>query len=199
MNKPLLLLALSAGLLLQALGAAAGTMGFESLRHDDDLVVDAGHLFVEDGYRVENSGILPFATYGTLDTEFSGSTALINDNADGLTTLTKANGRVFNLISIDLTELIVGDGVDYDVEFTGTTFHRGTVTLAFSLNGLRDTETLYFDARFSDLIAVSWANTGGGHQFDNIVAVPEPATLGLSLCALGILGGMVRNRRGAGR
>ncbi len=197
MNKILLLIALGLGAQAAALNASAAVVDFESLYHDDDQVVDVGARYVEDGFQLDNAGFFPFATYGAQIGDFVGSTALINDNDDGMTTLTRVGGGAFSLVSIDLAELFIGE-VDYSVTFTGTKADASVVTQSFVLDGAFGAETFAFNSDFVGVTAVSWANTAGYHQFDNInvAAVPEPETYALFLAGLGLVG-MIARRRAA--
>lgn len=197
MNKTLLLIALALGMQAHALQSAAAVVDFESLSHDDDLVADAGYLYQEDGFQLANAGSFPFATFGAQISDFTGSTALINDNDEGLTVLSAASGVAFNLASIDLAELAIGETVDYSVVFTGTTLGGDIVTQAFTLDGLYGAETFAFGAEFNGLVAVSWTNSAGYHQFDNInvTAVPEPEAYAMMLAGLGLLGAVARRKR----
>lgn len=185
-----LLLTLTLAALALAQPAAATVIGFEALAHDDDQVADAGHLYQEQGFALSNAGNFPFATFGARLAEFVGSTALINDNDDGLTVLSRVGGGRFSLSSIDLAELVADPGLVYSVIFNGLTADQQTVSQSFMLDGLFGAQTFAFDTGFANLLSVSWANSAAYHQFDNLSlsAVPEPGSAALVLAALGLLG-----------
>lgn len=196
MNKTLIALALALG----SLQASAAVLDFESLAHDDDEIVDIGYLYEEAGFLLENAGSFPFATFGTQDTySYTGSTALFNDNDDGATTLTLVGGGAFSLVSMDLSEMMIGD-LAYNVTFSGVTSGGDVVTQEVTLDGSFGAETFTFDSSFADVTSVSWANTAGYTQFDNIsavAAVPEPETYAMMLAGLGCLAGLRRRAKQA--
>lgn len=178
-------------LVLGAVCAAEATViDFESLRHDDDQIVEHGAIYEENGFRLmasaPDSPLPPsFATAGTgLEGIYTGSTALINDNWEGTTVLTRMDGGLFRMNSIDLAELFAMDE-PFEVTFAGLLDNGDTVFQSFTLDGLFGAETFTFDAAFTDLVAVSWQQGGDFfHQFDNIdvtpigaAPVPEPATM----------------------
>ena len=140
---------------------------FESLEHEDASIAFHGFSYEEDGFVLDNlSNLFEFATFGTLESRFSGSTALFNDTVNGITRLTSLDGQPFDLMSIDLTELN-GPNVA-DVTFTGELSGGGTVTQTFTLDGISfDPETFIFSG-FNDVIAVEWSQASPFHQFDNI-------------------------------
>ncbi|MCL2790438.1 MAG: PEP-CTERM sorting domain-containing protein [Desulfobulbus sp.] len=170
--------------------AESAVLDFESLRHDDDQIVEIGAVYEESGFRLTatapDSSLAPsFATAGTeLDYVFTGSTALINDNWEGTTILMRTDGGLFQMNSIDLAELFA-TGEPFTVTFTGLLGNGDSVFQTFNLDGLLGTETFVFDTDFTDLVAVSWLQGDYlFHQFDNIdvtpinaAPIPEPATL----------------------
>lgn len=196
MKKTFILLALATGMQVHALDAAAVVLDFDSLAHNDAGIADAGYRYEEDGFRLVNAGDWPFATYGTLAGDYTGSTALINDNDNGVTLLAKIGGGAFDLASIDLAELALG-GSSYNVSFTGATISGGAVNQTFTLDGLAGAETFLFDPSFTNLTSVVWVNSAAYHQFDNInttAAVPEPETYAMMLAGLGLVGVWSRRR-----
>jgi hypothetical protein len=107
------------------------------------------------------------------------STSLFNQYGDGISRLTQVSGGAFNLFSIDLTEV---SDQSVDVIFTGTRADTTIVTQSFTTDEVTSTlETLNF-TNFTNLASVSWENTAGRVQFDNInvsaaTSVPEPFTV----------------------
>ena len=173
--------------------AAAVVLDFESLEHVDALTESHGLEHSEDGFELSTFDFLGFATFGTEEPRFSGSTALFNDAIGGVTLLRHGAGLAFSLSSIDLTEL---NGPSMTaVTFVG--FGLGPAVLqTFVLDGNAfQPETFVFGPEFSNLSLVTWTQSAPFHQFDNIVveAVPEPASL--ALVALGVLAlGLYRRR-----
>jgi len=166
-----------------AMNAQAGIITFESLAHNDDLTVDHGATYTENGFLFTNiateieSGFAPsLATLGTEAYGFSGSTAMLNDNYEGITIFTKLDGNAFSFNSIYLTELYP-TGDTFDVIFNAQREDGSSIFQTLTLDGLIGREKFVFGSDFSDVIAVSWAQGGNDfHQFDN-VNVPEPMSL----------------------
>lgn len=141
---------------------------FESLKHDDDLIEHHGFFYEEDGFVLKNiSEPHPFATFGTKESRFSGSTALFNDTVDGVTILSAENNKSFDLDSIDLTEL---NGPDVaKVTFKGELEKGGSVVQTFTLDGKSfEPETFTFSDDFDEVVSVQWTQVSPFHQFDNI-------------------------------
>lgn len=195
MKKLLFPLLAAVALQCHAVSASAAVMDFESLAHADDQIADVGFSYSEDGFLLSNlmSDGFPFASYGTSSEFFSGSTALINDNDDGPTQLTRLGGGAFNLQSIDLAELY---GLASSVSFVGTKANGSMVSASFDLDGQVGAETFTFGAEFTNLSSVTWSNAAYYHQFDNISvsAVPEPASIAMLMAGLGLLGAIGRRR-----
>jgi hypothetical protein len=188
------------GLLLSATlpVAHAAVIDFEVLAHNDAETHFHGSVYEEDGYRLIGGGVTGFASFGTLEARFSGSTALFPFFA-GIS-LEKADGGAFSLKSIDLAEL--NGPTASVVTFIGFRADGTDTTQVFTLDGVPFApETFVFDSSFSNLVEVFWGFETGDpvvHQFDNIVvkdavSVPEPGTA--ATLGLGLLGFAAARRR----
>ncbi len=184
------LYAFLAGAALAALGTAAGAaiLDFEALAHDGDgAVFVAGHE--EDGFRIASDidpvlGDMAFGVWGATAAEFNGSTALFNTFVGFGTTLTRLDGGVFTLTSLDVGPLV--PDLSGELTFVGTTVAGGTVSRAVAFGPGLAPLTVDFGTAFQDLISVSWAQetenqahlhaagrtVGAQHAVD---ASPEPA------------------------
>jgi hypothetical protein len=195
MKKTLLVLAVAAIAQGYAMQASATTLTLDSLAHAGEDAASAGWSYVEDGFQLSNIGANEFAVWGTDSLFYTGSTALMNDNDGGETTLRQIGNSAFALYSIDLAAMYPGfteDGVD--VTFGGMKTDGTLVTQIFHVaDGAPQTFSF---SGFTDLAYVGWTNDAMYHQFDNInvAAVPEPETYAMVLTGLGLLGFMARRR-----
>ncbi|MEM7593271.1 MAG: PEP-CTERM sorting domain-containing protein [Cyanobacteria bacterium P01_A01_bin.83] len=163
---------------------------FESLAQPGGGLTRHGFVYGEDGYTLTNNGRpFDFGTFNTGERRYQGSTALFNLTIGGEIVLTKDDGGLFDLLSIDLGELNVP--VSTSVSFVGTKSDSTTVEKTFNLDGIFGLETFAFEG-FSQLTSVSWTQDSPFHQFDNIVvadskSTPEPASM-LGLLGIAALG-----------
>ncbi len=153
-------------------------MDFQSLEHVDSATVSHGTTYSEDGYTLNVDGSLGFVTFGTLETRYTGSTAMAMRQSQAKTTLTRDAGGTFGVTSIDLAEL--NNSLPAVVPFVGTLSGGGTTVQSFSLDEVAfGAETFFFNSTFANITSLSWTQESNFHQFDNIClsAVPEPTSL----------------------
>ncbi len=94
-------------------------------------------------------------------------------------TITKDDGGLFDLLSFDYSPAISLD----PLTVTGEKFDGNVITKIINFDDFTQLKTHNFED-FTDLTSLSW-DRGGYDTFDNIVFVPEPATI--LLLALGSL------------
>jgi hypothetical protein len=177
-------------LILSAYGTAE-TIDFQALEHADALNTSEGNSYEESGYRVEQlpPTVSTLNTFGTAEARYTGSTALFNNDDDGVTQLTRIDGEAFDLISIDLAEL--NGNLVASITFTTNTGHTQT----FTLDGTAfNAETFSFDSGFRGITSVTWVQVAPYHQFDNSVVQASstapsaiPVGGGIFLAALAVV------------
>jgi len=198
MKKTLLAIAVAMCAQGFALESSAAVLTFESLSSPDDNF-SIGRTYTEQGFILDDistTSAFGFASWGTSNMFFSGSTALINNNDAGLTRLSQVGGGAFSLGNIDLVMLYPGftdDGAD--VTFTGITTDNSIVTQSFHVADA-GVQNFSFSSNFTNLSSVTWTDGAMYHQFDNInvAAVPEPESYAMFLAGLGLLGFAARRR-----
>lgn len=172
---------------------ALTVIDFQSLAQSGGGSSGQGFSYTEDGYTLTNT-TQPhvFVSLNTGDFRYLGSTALFNNAVNGTTVLTKNDGAIFDLISIDLGELY--EPFDSStVTFVGKKTDNSTISNTFSLDGIKGFQTFNF-TDFTNLVSANWLQIPPFHQFDNIVvsdsttkSVPEPASL-MGILGLGAFG-----------
>jgi len=118
---------------------------------------------------------------------YAGTVSFVTHYTDDYPILTRQDGGVFDLISIDLDSLY---GAGSHVEFTGFFENGSTISQSFFLDSNRkNMETILF-SEFTSVVAVSWDDLefASLHHYDNIMvsSVPIPSTI--ILLSIGLLG-----------
>ena len=175
--------------------AAPSTIDFEELRVDDAMIRGVGPVYAVDGF-IFTATVPPgvtnvpcFATIGSLNPSFMGSTSLYNCNALSGTTLTRSDGGIFRLQSIDLAEVpnfdSTGNPINFGsfaLTFFGVRANGSTVQATATIDPFPSVTTFKFDG-FSNLVSVTWYQGPGGepgptHQFDNVRVMAGPPNKG---------------------
>lgn len=173
MKKLIITLGMLACLFLLSPLANASTLTF------DGLVGEIMSPYTEKGFTLtaeEDSLFYAFDAYE--DWAYTGSEALINDYSTS-TTLASADGSLFNLFSISLSEAFSGDAADETIiAFTAVYADGTTYSKDLTTDGVFGFEIFAFGNEFKNLASVSFGYDSY-FQFDNITVnpVPEPSTL----------------------
>ncbi len=184
----------TASLALAALaaGASAQVIDFQALEMNDSSIHNWGYVYQEDGFTLDHPQSEPFqfATFGTQESRYPGSTALFNNTVNGEINLRKDNGGVFGLLSIDISNLNANGPVT--VRFTGYLAGNPVASDVFTTSGSQNQlETFFFNPDFANVDHVQWFQESPFHQFDNITMIPAPASLAL----MGLAGLTAARRR----
>ena len=169
---------------------------FGALTHDDYHQTPHGSVYEEDGFVLTNlSTSSEFYSVGTQNHDYSGSTALYNNDPDGIARIQAKDGSLFRFMSITLSDFQnrpTGALIPFTITYeNGETTKR---TLAFAGGGEPRTCT------FTDLHnvkSVEWKQVEGYYQFDDIVVQPGPF-VGASIPSHGIAHNMTDSDRVAG-
>lgn len=178
--------------------AQTTTIGFDALEHPG-ILGSVFNSYSEGGYDFDSSFLGLLSSAHQSNFAYAGSAGL-GATLLTTTTLSRTDGAAFSLSSISLADFVSLPGA-YDVTFVGHQVGGGTVSQTFSLDGSH-TFSDYTFTGFNNLLSASWKE-GALHTFqvDNIAAtvsaVPEPATYGMLLGGLGLMGFMLRRKSAA--
>ncbi len=156
MKNKLALKVFAATLAIQSLQAIPVTITFDNLYSTPGYRAN----YSEQGYVFTSSLNSQYAlgSWGATSSSFAGSTALYNNYYIQKTALTRADGGLFNIYSLDLSELLK-DGKAGTVTFTGYQNGDAKVTQSFTMDGTFGFQTLLL-AGFNNLKTLEWT-TGG--------------------------------------
>lgn len=194
-------------ILTLSLGAVAGvasasfiTLEFEGLSGSG--VTNIGNNVIVSGYKFVSSGSAGFDAIDKDAQDFGNgvSDTIAANDPSATITVSRNDGGTFSIGTISLggiTNLATGGSV----LFTGNLFGGGTVQQTFNWSGFSPMMTFNFNASFTDLVSLTFAQGDGetAFQFDNmrmaeLQPVPEPFTMALGGAAAAAF---IRKRRAA--
>lgn len=195
----------------QQLQAVPITLNFDSAYHADSGATYRG-AYQEQAYNITSSKVTDYAygNFGSASANFAGSSAFYNNYGYSKNALTRADGDLFNIYSVDISELLK-TGQSTTVSFTGYFNGGASITQNFILDGIFGFQTFLFSG-FNELKTLEWT-TGGTSgslmtQFDNLkveasssaaaslaaVTVPDGGAT-LTLLGLGFVGIVALKRK----
>ena len=129
------------------------------------------------------------------------NTVAYNFYANSRSSLTRVDGHAFNFESIDLDDMVNNNGLltkvfsDYTIDFSFSYVDGSSVKKTVNLDRKSGLQSFALNER--NLLSASWVSSKGLY-FDNLKTsdVPEPASLALTLLALG---GLAYSRRNSKR
>ena len=164
----------------------------------DGLSGELGSTYTESGFTLTASEGSSFYSIVETDVEdgysYTYSETLMNNYATA-TTLTSADGSVFNLTSIDLAEAFNIDDLLYATTIIFDAVYSDGSTSSFerTTDGIEGAETFTFGAELTNLVSLSFGDYEY-IQFDNVTAsaVPIPSSILLLVAGTGVLVGIRR-------
>ena len=164
----------------------------------DGLSGELGSTYTESGFTLTASEGSSFYSIVETDVEdgysYTYSETLMNNYATA-TTLTSADGSVFNLTSIDLAEAFNIDDLLYATTIIFDAVYSDGSTYSFerTTDGIEGAETFTFGDELTNLVSLSFGDDEY-IQFDNVTAsaVPIPSSILLLVAGTGVLVGIRR-------
>ena len=208
MNLKIILNLLNVSLLVLATSTNAAVITFNSLWHPDAGVDILDSPYTEAGYVFTNLNTTPnaFGVYGAGSDNYPyklipdhqpvDDAALFNRSTNGVTRITKQDGGLFHLESIDLSDLIFdtsGTQEVFTVEFRGLRPGGTEIFQTFTSDDAFGMQTFLLSG-FSNLARVDMFQGRPAFQFDNVsvTAVPVPGAVWMFLSGLIGLTGFAR-------
>ncbi len=160
------------GMLGIACSAGAQVLDFQQLEHNDGLTRDEGTVVIENGFQVTKgqNEAFNFATFGTQETRYPGSTALFNNTVNGVVKISAIDGHSFNVVSIDFANLNSPGSVA--IHLVGNKTGGGQVTQTINHSdpdGILPLDLVTYPLTgFNNLDSIEWLQESPYHQFDNV-------------------------------
>ena len=192
MKKLLVLMtALAMGFILST-SASATIITFDALTGTEDT--DVGSQYAEAGFILTAANGGNLYSWGSEAGDwggYTGSAALFNESYSG-TVLTSADGSLFDLNSVDISETFMAYPYEAELSITGMDAQGYTVTMDITLDGDFGYEAIIPGEDFTRLVSATfYTENGDDYQIDNInvsaSAVPLPGAfmiLGSGLLAV---------------